>query len=212
MHISFYLYIIPLCIVVGLVRFRTLNPPIIRWLLPFLIITLTVEISGLVLSVIHRRNHGLYNYFTSFEFIFYSLFYRAILENKRIKKIVLCAIIVYPVLFILNILFIQGMKGFHTITYRLGSVMVVTWCYLYFRQLMRSNTYVALFRDPLFWISTGLLFFYAGFFFWMSADILMYIDVPINATVWFILSDTLNAVLYSCFLISFVCQIKITTK
>jgi hypothetical protein len=211
MHISFYFYIIVVCITAGLVRFRSLNPPVLRWLVPFLIITLVVEITGFVLSIRLIRNHGLYNYFTSAEFIFYSLFYRKILKGKRIKKIIIYATAIYLILFILNILFVQGFQNFHTITYRIGSVMIVTWCYIYFRQLMKSEIYMSLFRNPLFWISSGLLFFYAGFFFWMSADVLLYINLPYNGFLWYAISDTLNIILYSCFLISFIC-LRNTTK
>jgi len=212
MHISVYLYIIAISIIVGLVRFRALSPSLIRWFIPFLVATLAVEITGLVMWTHRLNNNKMYNIFTSIEFIFYSLLFRSVIEDSSIKKIILSAIFVYPILFLINTAFIQNFSHFHTITYRIGSIMVVTWCYLYFRQLMLSEKYISLFRNPLFWISTGLLFFYTGFFFWMSADVLFFVNVPVDGTLWFILSDTLNALLYTCFLISFLCQIKITKK
>jgi len=211
-NISIYLYIIAISIIVGLVRFNELKPTFLKWMVPFLLLTLAVEITGLIMSRHDIYNLWMYNFFTSFEFVFYSLLYRAILANSFVKKIIVYAVIVYLVLFVINISFIQGFYKLHTITYRIGSIMAVTWCYLYFRQLMKSEIYIPVFRDPLFWISTGLLFFYAGFFFYMTAgDIVLYAHIPYNTLVWDVISDSLNALLYTCFLISFVCQKTIRT-
>ncbi len=212
MHISFYLYIIAISIIVGLAFFKRLNPPVIRWFVPFLILTLAVEICGMWLRFHHTNNARLYNVFTSIEFMFYSLVFRQAVDNIRLKKVILYAAIIFPFLVLLNIIFLQPFTKFHTITFRAGSVMVITWCYLYFRQLMRSEEFAPLFKNPFFWISTGLLFFYAGSFFFMSSDLLMYINLPYNSDFWFALNDTLNIILYTAFLISFVCQIKITRK
>ena len=212
-NLSVYLYIVALSIIVGALRFRALQPKPVKWLVPFLFVTLAVEVTGMITSRMYIRNLWMFNMFTGSEFIFYSWFYLNILENQRVKKIIRYAMGIYPVLFLINIFWIEGFYRFHTITYRIGSVMIVVWVYLYFRQLMRSSSYSPVLRNPIFWISTGLLFFYAGFFFYMTAgSVLLYAKVPYNAFVFYIISDTLNALLYACFLISFVCQMNITNR
>lgn len=174
MNISIYLYILAIAIITGAFRYKKLYPQFIRWMVPFLALSLAVEITGLVMSKNGIQNLWMYNFFTSFEFVFYSLLFRKVLNSDFVKKIINYTVVAYLVLFLLNIIFVQGFTKYHTITYRIGSVMVVIWCYLYFRQLMRSAGYVSLFKEPLFWITTGLLFFYTGFFFYMSAaDILL---------------------------------------
>src|SRR6266511_930308 len=125
MNISIYLYIIILAIVLGLVRFRMLYPRFLQWMVPFLVLSLIVEVTGLVTSRHSIQNLWMYNFFTCFEFIFYSLLYRKIIENTVIKKTILSTVIIYLVLFSVNIFFIQGFYRLHTITYRIGSVMVV---------------------------------------------------------------------------------------
>lgn len=214
MNISYYLYIIAASIIIGMLRFRILQPKPVRWLVPFLAVTLAVELIGLITVRMRIRNLWMFNLFTACEFIFYSTFYLNVIENQWIKKTIRYAIIIYPLLFAINIFWIEGFfYRFHTITYRIGSVMVVVWAYLYFRDFMRSPTYIPVLRNPIFWISTGLLFFYAGFFFYMTAgSILIYARIPYNNLVFDTISDTLNALLYTCFLISFLCQIRITGK
>ncbi|MES1249253.1 MAG: hypothetical protein ABUL46_01140, partial [Chitinophaga rupis] len=202
-----------LSIIVGALRFRSLQPKPVRWLVPFLCATLVAEVAGLIMVRMSIQDLWIFNLFTCGEFIFYSFFYLNILENQRVKKIIRYAMGVYPLLFLINIFWIEGFYRFHTITYRIGSVMIVVWAYLYFRQLMRSSSYSPVLRNPIFWISTGLLFFYTGFFFYMTAfNILLKAKVSTNAYVWYIISDTLNALLYTCFLISFVCQMNITNR
>lgn len=194
-------------IIAGSVRFRRLRPPLIRALVPFLALSLGVEITGLITARMNIWNLWMYNFFTCFEFLFYSYVYSKLLVNGKWVRIIRYSLVVYPLLFLVNIFFIEGFLKFHTITYRIGSVMVVTWCCLYFRQLMTSTDYTPVLRNPVFWISTGLLFFYTGFFFYMSAGyILLYTKLPVSRFVWAAISDTLNALLYSCFLISFLCQ------
>ena len=212
-HISLYLYILLAAIIVGIIYRQTQPQLLSKWVLPFLILTLAVEVTGLIMSIRKIENLWLYNFFTSFEFIFYSLIYRKIIENALIKKLILYSVFIYLILFIINISFIQGFYKYHTVTYRIGSVMIVFWCYLYFKQLMQSTAYTLLFRNPFFWISSGLMFFYAGFFFYMTAgDIILYAKIPYNDSIWFAISDTLNFLLYTCFLISFICRRNMRTS
>jgi len=204
-NISFYLYIIVASIAIGIFRYQRIHPPLLKWFVPFLGLTLAVEIVGLITSRMNLHNLWMFNFFTCLEFEFYSYIYSRLLEDGRWLRIIRYSMIAFPVLFLVNIYVVEGFYRFHTITYRIGSVMIVCWCYLYFRQLMRSPGYESIFRNPFFWVSTGLLFFYTGFFFYMSAAfILLYARV--DRIVWDAISGTLNIILYGCFLISFLCQ------
>jgi len=213
MHIDFYLYILLIDLITGVILYRRLEPPVLRTLIPFLALTVLVEGTGLVTSRMHLRNLWMFNFFTCLEFLFYSYLYSRLLEHRKWVKVIRYSMIVFPALFLVNIFFIEGFNRFHTITYRIGSVMVVFWCYLYFRQLMRSPGYTSIFRNPIFWVSTGLLFFYTGFFFYMSAAyILLYTKLIIDRIVWQALSDTLNTLLYGCFLIAFLCRLTVKKR
>jgi len=206
-HIHFFEIVLIAAFIAGLIRYRVLQPRPLRWLVPFLGLTIIVEGIGMYMVARHIVNHWMYNFFTCFEFLFYSYIYLQLIENPKWKRVIAWSMVVYPVLFLLNIFFVEGFLRFHTITYRVGSVMVVFWCYLYLRQLMRSPAFLPIFRNPVFWITTGLLFFYTGFFFYMSAAyILLYTKLVIDRVIWEAISGTLNVILYGSFFISFICQ------
>jgi hypothetical protein len=191
----------------SLIRYRQLRPKLLRLFLPFLMLSLIAEGIGAHLRVKNIDNHCFYNFFTCFEFLFYSYIYLRLIEQPWKKNTIRYSLVLYPLLFLANMLFKggEGFTHFHTITYRVGSVMVVTWCCFYFGELMRSPGYVSVLRDPFFWVSTGLLFFYTGFFFYMSAGyILLYIKL--DDFIFDVISETLNVILYGCFLIAFVCE------
>ncbi|HTR28585.1 MAG TPA: hypothetical protein VMH27_04915 [Puia sp.] len=209
MDIDFYFYIIAAALIAGIVRYRSIQPAVLRLLLPFLAFTLIMEVIGKITVKMHVQNHWIFNFFTCCEFLFYSYIYSKLLADPKWVRVVRYGMIAYPVLFVANISFGEGFNHFHTITYRVGSVMIVIWCYLYFRQIMRSEAFESVLRVPAFWISTGLLFFYTGFFFYMSAAyILMYTKLVIDKIVWYAISGTLNAILYGSFLIAFLCPVS----
>jgi hypothetical protein len=206
MDVDFYFYIIAAGMVAGIFRYRLIQPAVLRLFVPFLLLTLVMEVVGKVTSKMHLQNHWIFNFFTCFEFLFYSYIYSRLLVDPKWVRVVRYAMLVYPALFLVNIFFVEGFHHFHTITYRVGSVMIVFWSYLFFRQMMRSEAMEPVLRVPAFWISTGLLFFYTGFFFYMSAAyILLYTKLVIDKVVWYAISGTLNTILYGCFLIAFLC-------
>ncbi len=208
-QIDFYNYIILACIGIGLIRFQRMK--LLPRTLPFfLLITLFVECAT-PLSLIHfsGSNHWFFNLFTTLEFVYYSFLFYCYLRSKKQKRVVLVMLMLFLTFTVVNVLFIQGMHRFHTISYRVGAVMIVVWCFLYFRQLMRSEGYLVLVKDPFFWISTGLLFFYMGFFFYFSAfDYIVYKKIAYEAQLWSIISNTLNILLYTSFGIALLCPKK----
>ena len=103
----------------------------------FLLITLSVELYGIYLTDINQNTSTtlLYNLFTTFEFTFYSWMVREIIINKKVKKIILFVIFFYPFVSLVNIFFIQGKSGFHSVTYAIGCLIIVAWCIYYFYEL-----------------------------------------------------------------------------
>ncbi|HUP12860.1 MAG TPA: hypothetical protein VM187_11620, partial [Niastella sp.] len=122
-----YLYVIAVAIIVGVIRYKRLDPPYIRLFVPFLVLTFVAE--GLpALNIIRFRqsNHWWFNIFTVFEFIFYTYIFSRAIPDKRTAILFLYAMPVYTFTALINILFIQGIYRFHTISYRIGAVMIVT--------------------------------------------------------------------------------------
>jgi hypothetical protein len=157
-----YFYFIALSFVASLSVYFTgkTNYSFLKLFPPFLAATIIVEILGSYFSSIGENNVELYNFFTSFEFCFYLWILSRIIKKKELKKIIGITIVVFLISAIINILFIQGIQTFHTVTYSLGCLLIVIFCIYYFLELFRLPKSEKLYTNPSFWICAALLFFY----------------------------------------------------
>jgi len=172
---------------------------------PFLLTTLIIEAFGSYLYSIGKNNLTLYNFFTAFEFLFYFWVISLVINNINMKRIIRTTAILYFFIAVINTLFIQKMKTFHTITYSLGCLLVVLFCIYYFLELFRIPQSVKLKNNPAFWICSGLLFFYCCGFplyglinYWSDISKLVVRNFGEIVTI-------LNIFLYTLFTIAFLC-------
>jgi len=175
----------------------------------FLLLTLIVELIGTYIS--EQKNHNnqiLYSLFAIVEFTFYTWMLRGFLISKKVRKLILWAIYLFPIMQLLNIFFFQGKNGIPTITDSLSYLIIVTCCTYYFYELLLLTHSVKLLKEPAFWICTGLLFFYSfsfpffgfsNFIDKLPKKYLYYLGTILNYT---------NIFLYTLFGIAFTCRIK----
>ncbi len=185
------------------------NIAALRYFPVFLLLSFIVEYISWKMGNTSQNNIFIYNLFSVFEFIFYFFFLRSIINHFYTKKIILYAIIVYLILALLNIFFIQGKNTFHTYTYILGSLFIVILCIVYFNFLFRFTKSESLVRDPLFWIVTGLLF---SFTFSLPVLGINNFVIKMPSRFYRILGfmiDFMNISLYLLFTIGFLCRINI---
>jgi hypothetical protein len=185
------------------------NRPYFRYF-PFLLgVTFIVEYYGWYLGNKGQRNVAIYNLYSVYEFAFYMFFLRMLIGAFYKGKLILITILVYLALTLLNIFLIQGINTFHTYTYILGDLIIVTLCIIYFNYFVRFTKSKNLFREPVFWIVTGLLFSYAfslplfgisNFATSVPARYLHVLEFAINF---------MNIMLYLLFTIGFICKINI---
>jgi hypothetical protein len=132
---------------------------------------------------------------------------REIIRNARVKNIIFHTAWLYLLLGITNVLFIQKITSFNSITYALGCLIISVICFYYFFELFQQTYAVNLTRQPAFWICAGLLFFYTcsfpiyGLLNFLSPDF-----ITKNIQVFLLL---LNVFLYSSFTIAFLCRIGV---
>ncbi len=174
----------------------------------FLLLTVVVIFIANYLSAHNGNNTVLYNFFGAFEFCFYFFVLYRIIQKELMKKIVFWILCIYPVLALINIFFIQGLNSFHSITYALGCLLIVTICVYYFLELFQLDHSVNLARQPAFWICSGLLFFYACTFpIFGLLNFLRSLPYVILKNLETII-DLLNIFLYSSFTIAFLCRLR----
>lgn len=175
---------------------------------PFLFITIITETIGSYLSFIKKPNLILYNFFTVFEFCFYLFVLSHIISNRQMKMAARISILLYLLIAVNNIIFIQKMKAFHTVTYAFGCLLIVGFCIFYFFELFKLATSIKLINNPAFWICSGLLFFYCcGFPLYGLMNYLSRISILLIKNFHSIIV-ILNCFLYTLFTIAFLCQIR----
>jgi quinol-cytochrome oxidoreductase complex cytochrome b subunit len=67
-----------------------------------------------------------------------------------------------PLYALFNMTFIQGFTDLNTNILLVGSCIMILLCCLYFVDLFRRDEEIMLLREPLFWVTTGLLVFNMG--------------------------------------------------
>jgi hypothetical protein len=210
MEVPFHIYFIVLSLIVS-VAGNLLSRQTTMYLkvFPFyLSITLIIECVQT-----YRWWHGystttLYNFFGLFEFMFYFFILHQIIQTKKVKRAVKALLILYPVLFSINIAFVQ-VNGFTSISYSFGCLMVASICVYYFFELFQSKYSVVLVREPAFWLCTALLFFYCCTFPYFALANFLVNFPEIIMDNFEVLLNLMNSLLYSLFTIAFLCRIRI---
>ncbi len=169
----------------------------------FLLITLAVECVGYFLL---KTNVWLFNIFTALEFVFYLLLFRHTLTSISQKKIIIFFIASTILASLGNMLFFQGLFKFNNYSYSYGCMLICICVIMYLLQLLHHSNPQPLTHIPMFWISTGLLIFYACNFFYMGLlNYLISVSMEIAKELFMIIS-VLNIVMYSLFSVGIICS------
>jgi hypothetical protein len=172
----------------------------------FLLINLVTETISAVQDAYVINNLVFVNLVTVFESTFYIYFVREMIKSPLVKKILLYCLIIYPAIFLVNTLLIQGSVVFHSMTYALGCLLIVLSCVYYFWELFQLTDSVNLSRQPAFWISSGLLFYYACTFpFYGTTNLVSALPKVILKNLLFVFV-LLNILQYLSFTIAFLCR------
>ncbi|MGB8191011.1 MAG: hypothetical protein WCF67_03785 [Chitinophagaceae bacterium] len=200
-------YFIALSMIVGFATLMKNSRAYYLRLFPFfLLLALISEMWAWRLGMKNINNIGIYNFFSVIAFIFYMYVLRYVVFSKKAKKIILFVMIVYAIVSLSNILFIQKIDTFHTITYSLGCFLLIVISIYYFYELFQVPRSINLRREPAFWIVAGLLFFYS-----CTLPILGIVNYMPNAIAFSLgpIIKVLNVLLYSLFTIAFVCRMNL---
>ena len=174
----------------------------------FLLVNLITETISAIMDSYAINNLVFVNLVTVFDFAFYCYFIREIVRSKLVKKILLYCLIIYPAIFLVNTLLIQGSVVFHSMTYALGCLLIVLSCVYYFWELFQQTDSVNLSRQPAFWISSGLLFYYACTFpFYGTTNLVTALPKVILKNLLLIF-ELLSTLQYLSFTIAFLCRLR----
>lgn len=156
MRIDISLWIEIAALVASLVFWPRLKYSFFKYFVPLLIMIVAAELCGAYMGqVLHKSNHVIYNITSPISTIFYCLLFY---QYLRAKKIVPPILIIFIAFTIINLLFLQGMGRFNTYTLILGSLILVILSCLYLYEMLYNEEYLVPVKQPMFWITVGLLF------------------------------------------------------
>ena len=156
--------ILPLEVVVALVaawRYRHLGPAM-RWL------AWLTWASALMETVLHfARDANGSNWFlgpidAALEFTFLALLYRRALAPSRVSQAIPALVVGFGLLSAYTFWQGLGVVRFGTVQALVEGALVMSFALAYFRKLLEELTVLRLDHEPLFWVSVGLLVYFAG--------------------------------------------------
>lgn len=213
MNVSNFAELFALLVSLILIKHLRKHPYFI-YFVPFLAITYIVEIYAI--NKDRSLKYILYNYFFAFEFFFYSFIFYQNLELPNLKKLVKLLFLIYIISFTANQLFGQGVYEYNRYTYILGSfIMVCFVCFLFYETILPKTLHKNLLQRPIFWVATGLLFFYLGTVI-MHAMIQFLTNSELEKRaipIFQFIVHSLNVILYGSFSLAFIiCRHKTTSS
>lgn len=149
--------------------FRLDGYPLLKMFSFFLLFVLLGELFGVAWSKwiwnhtgFNRSNQWFYNLFHICIYIFYLYFFYVVLKVRRLRRVILGISIIYSLFVFGNLFWGQGIFLFNTYSELFYCFIMIFLSISYYYQLLYAREIVALSRDPLFWISTGVLTYHLG--------------------------------------------------
>ena len=121
------------------------------------------------------------------------------------KKVIAWSIPAFWLLAVYFSVFIQKVNVVNTYTTMIVSILIVMLSLSYYYELLQKEGAQSLVRDPLFWISTANLIFYAGVFLLMGSLNYLMKEMPVLSKKLMVINYFLNYILYSFYSIGFLC-------
>jgi len=209
MLFNIYLIVLFICFCIGLRSvYYYRNIPLQLKLFPwFIFLTFIIELIAKHSPI--QQQIVLYNFFTAFEIVFLFYLLHGFLVTKWIRRALVYLIVIYPIAAAIYILLFHGIYQFHTITFLIGSVLLMFFSSYSLYELFFKKKITKPSEDPSFWSALGILFFYSG-----SVSIALTCEfLELFSKTEIRLLNTLllyiNLLYYSLFAIAFLCIPKL---
>ena len=168
----------------ALYRYRSLSAAG-RALLYYLLIEAVILATSSVLAYYKLPNTGLYHVSTVVEMLLLLFFFSHVFSNRKMVVYIKCTMLLFPVLALLNTLFLQTLNNFNSHTISLQYGLVILLCFVYWLQPAEEPV-TAWAQQPLNWISSGMLLYFSGSFVLLafSAYINSHFSKQTNIVIW----------------------------
>jgi hypothetical protein len=183
----------------GLLRFRHL-PTSLRYLAALTIFELPMDMLGFVLMLARRNNLFLMPIYTIGELTLLGLLYKHTLRSAAFSRALPWIIGSFVLYVAFDSLLGPGVQWFRPAQQVVESLLVLGMVGLYFRKLLSELRINSLEREPMFWVSTGLVLYFLGYLqiALFSNYLLHHYSAQFNRHVWAV-QTLLAIVLQSCY-------------
>jgi len=152
--------------------YRSQNPSYMRIFPVYLFISAAVEFfaDADILTLFRYRPFGnyhdyvasaIYNLYTPFELFIFAWFLLRIIRSAMIKRLVIGLLTLYCLFFIIYSVRLDIRKNSNMISIILENVIIIIPCLTWYRELFTRSEPVNLYREPAFWLVTGIFFYLA---------------------------------------------------
>lgn len=150
----------------------------------------------------------LYHFYVPFMYALLAIIYAKAMHTAWKKRLITWSIPGFWLLAIYLSVFVQHTYVVNTYATVVVSILIVLLALFYYYELLQKEGSYSLVRDPLFWISTANLIFYAGVFLLMGFLNYLMKEMPILSKKLMVINYFLNYILYSFYSVGFLCTIR----
>lgn len=193
---------------VGFVYWRKLRKGYLRAIPVYLLLLFCCELFGHYLRLNHPPNaqKHFYNYFVvPGEFLFVHYLYYQFLDRPLRKYVPIFSVLFLVAMVVEAILVRQINWQWMSLSYLTGGVSILILATLYLLQLVSDETVVRLNQNFFFWVNLGLMLFYVGTIPYYATVGFLYKIQPQLAWLMVWMFVVLNYLLYSFFIVGFIC-------
>jgi hypothetical protein len=203
-----YMTILSICFVVGIANYKYFTIEL-RLIFLLILITFFVEWLGFYNQHLIQKpisNAYLYTFYSPLEFILIGSYFYKLLQNPFQKKVIIVLFISVLVFFYFDLFDEYKGDNANYQFYLLPNLYFSLFSIFYFRKLLMFDIEFSLRTNPNFWIVTGMLFFYSGFFFLSGFINFIAKQDKDLAQKLFTINHILNIIYYSLITYGFICQ------
>ncbi len=187
---------------------RALRTSKLIWFVPYLLFIVSVElIARFLYRELNQPNAWLYNLsipveYSFYTFIMYRFYTRKIFVNA--SYFFIAGLFLYS---LINIIFITGLTNVNADIFVIGSIGCLFFSLISLFEIYRQDYELSVFLIPIFWITVGIMLFNAGeIMLNMMQSYLAKTELRNAPNIFAFINHNLINVLYSSFIIAFLCQ------
>lgn len=208
-------YLIPLWLsaIFSLRAFMRKWPKLFKVFSIFICTTAVVEVFAVAwVFWLHEKfgfnpyNHWIYGAFITVRHLFLLYFFYNILTSPLIKKLIKYSVMPVVAFAIINYAFIQTPFELNSYTIIITNLITILLCLAFFYQVLKEEKLIDLTRSAEVWIVSGTFLYYAVTLPLFVIFILLLRSSAHLTDVFFQINDLMNIIMYTSYLIAFLCK------